>query len=130
MLKFDLHMHSYFSFDSLNHPEKIVQHAIKAGLDGIAITDHNSMANCKVYEKFAERNDIKFIYGVEIQSAEEIHILSFFDEWSNAQEFDNLLYESLLPRKNYRIFLKNGNYSKKVNYRIEFYERDEENNKI
>jgi len=41
MLKFDLHMHSYFSFDSLNHPEKIVKTAIKEGLDGIAITDHN-----------------------------------------------------------------------------------------
>lgn len=41
MLKFDLHMHSYFSFDSLNKPEKIAEKAIKAGLDGIAITDHN-----------------------------------------------------------------------------------------
>jgi predicted metal-dependent phosphoesterase TrpH len=34
-------MHSHFSFDSLSHPEKIVQQAIKTGLDGIAITDHN-----------------------------------------------------------------------------------------
>lgn len=41
MLKFDLHMHSHFSYDSLSVPEKIVEKAIERGIDGIAITDHN-----------------------------------------------------------------------------------------
>ncbi|RLC52290.1 MAG: phosphoesterase [Candidatus Cloacimonadota bacterium] len=100
--KADLHIHSVLSpCGSLQmSPKNVIKKAKEKRLDMIAITDHNSMANCRVYEKFAERNDIKFIYGVEIQSAEEIHILSFFDEWDKAQEFDNLLYESLLPRKN------------------------------
>lgn len=41
MLKFDLHMHSWYSYDSLNDPKKIAKAARHAGLDGIAITDHN-----------------------------------------------------------------------------------------
>jgi len=41
MLKFDLHIHSHYSFDSMNKPDEIVKTAIKKGLAGIAITDHN-----------------------------------------------------------------------------------------
>ena len=41
MLRFDLHIHSYYSFDSLTKPRVIAKKAIKKGLDGISITDHN-----------------------------------------------------------------------------------------
>ena len=100
--KADLHIHSVLSpCGSLQmSPENVTRKAKEQKLDIIAITDHNSMANCKVYEEFAEKNGIKFIFGVEVQSVEEIHILSFFDDWEQARKFDNLLYDSLLPIKN------------------------------
>lgn len=40
-MKFDLHIHSQLSFDSLSKIDRIVTHAKKCGLNGISITDHN-----------------------------------------------------------------------------------------
>lgn len=41
-LKLDLHVHSYFSADSVADPEEIIAVAKRKGLNGIAITDHNT----------------------------------------------------------------------------------------
>ncbi|MBX7158318.1 MAG: PHP domain-containing protein [Verrucomicrobiae bacterium] len=41
-LKLDLHVHSYFSADSVADPEEIIAVAKGKGLNGIAITDHNT----------------------------------------------------------------------------------------
>ncbi len=40
--RFDLHVHSYFSSDAASSPEALITAAKLRGLDGIAITDHNS----------------------------------------------------------------------------------------
>ncbi len=40
-MRFDLHIHSKFSFDSLSEINSLIKHAKKCGLSGIAITDHN-----------------------------------------------------------------------------------------
>lgn len=42
-MKFDLHLHTYHSFDSLNSYESIIKKVQECGLDGIAVTDHNTM---------------------------------------------------------------------------------------
>ena len=81
-------------------PREVAARAKKAGLDLIAITDHNSMANCQVYGEEALRWGLDFLYGVEIQSAEEIHIIALFDDTDRALAFDKLLYQSLLPIDN------------------------------
>lgn len=41
-LKIDLHVHAHYS-DGLGTPEDILEHAMKKGLDGLAITDHNTL---------------------------------------------------------------------------------------
>ncbi len=41
MIKLDLHLHSYYSFDCLNKPDDIAKQIKKLGLDGFSITDHN-----------------------------------------------------------------------------------------
>ncbi|MEZ5404794.1 MAG: PHP domain-containing protein [Verrucomicrobiia bacterium] len=41
-LKLDLHVHSHFSADSVAVPEEIIAVAKSKGLNGIAITDHNT----------------------------------------------------------------------------------------
>lgn len=43
MIKCDLHIHSEYSFDSLANPKKIVDAAIKRGLQCIAIADHGNI---------------------------------------------------------------------------------------
>ncbi len=78
----------------------VARQAVENGLSIIAITDHNSMANCPVYQKIAESHGLNFFWGVEVQTIEEIHVIVIFDNTKLAREFDSELYESLLPLKN------------------------------
>ncbi len=41
-LRVDFHVHSFFSMDGVSSPEDIIAAARRAGLDAIAITDHNT----------------------------------------------------------------------------------------
>jgi len=93
-----LHIHSVLSpCGGLEmSPVALVKRAKEMGLDIIAITDHNTMANCSSYHRVAEREDVNFINGVEIQTAEEIHLIALFDESEDALNFDHELYDSLL----------------------------------
>ena len=81
-------------------PRDLVNRAMELKLDWIAITDHNSMANCPAYEKVALAAGLAFSWGVEIQTSEEIHLLAYFDDSAAAQAFDMELYNSLLPLEN------------------------------
>ena len=100
--KTDLHVHTVLSPCSglEMSPRSLMGKAKTEGIEIIAVTDHNSMANCLVYEKAAQEFDIAFIYGVEVQSAEEIHIVALFDDWKEGLEFNRELFDSLLPIKN------------------------------
>lgn len=42
-MRFDLHMHTHNSPDSLMNPAGIIEAALRHGLDGVAITDHNTL---------------------------------------------------------------------------------------
>ena len=44
MLRFDLHVHSDYSKDGMSSVEKILKAAAARGLDGVAITDHDTAA--------------------------------------------------------------------------------------
>ncbi len=80
---------------------KSVMKAVKeSGISIVAITDHNSLSNCSAYEYHAQQNGIKFIYGVEIQTIEEIHIIALFNKKKEAMNFDKELYQALLPVNN------------------------------
>lgn len=80
--KIDLHCHSYYSSDGVSKPEEIVQMARARGLDGIAITDHNT-SECVDYfrkqglirEDGMPVHDFLIIPGQEISTAEG-HLLA------------------------------------------------------
>ena len=75
-MELDLHIHSQYSFDSLSKPSKILDHAVKKGLDGISITDHNSMDG-SIEAIRCSRDDIIVIPGMEI-STEVGHVIGLF----------------------------------------------------
>lgn len=81
-------------------PRALMQRIKQLNIEWIAITDHNTLANCTAYAKVAENEGIAFTYGVEIQTMEEIHLLAYFDDKVNAMEFDQLLYTALPDIKN------------------------------
>lgn len=81
-------------------PREVVARAKSCGIDWMAITDHNSLANCPAYSAVAEREGLAFTWGVEMQTAEEIHLLVYFDDPAAAKSFGGELYASLLPLDN------------------------------
>lgn len=67
-LKFDLHIHSKYSYDSFLSPERIIKVAKKRGLDGIAVTDHNTVKGGIETLKIEKGEDFQVIVGAEIKT--------------------------------------------------------------
>jgi len=63
---FDLHVHSFYSYDCKSNPKDIIKHAEKIGLNGLAITDHNTVSFHK--NKDVETN-LLIIPGIEISTS-------------------------------------------------------------
>lgn len=101
-IKGEMHIHSVLSpCASLEMgPQLIVQKAVEKGLDFIAITDHNSTKNLAAFQKVCENHQIDLLYGIEVESKEEVHILCYFDNLSVALEFGETVYNSLMPIEN------------------------------
>jgi predicted metal-dependent phosphoesterase TrpH len=59
-------------------PNNIVNMACLKGLDAIAVTDHNAAGNVRAVTRAAEGKNLIVIAGMEIETAEEVHVLSLF----------------------------------------------------
>lgn len=66
-MKIDLHCHSYYSNDGISSPKKLIEAALKKGLDGIALTDHNTTKGWKKAIKAAKKLNAVLIKGEEIK---------------------------------------------------------------
>jgi len=66
-MKYDLHIHSKYSSDGVLEPEEIINAAKKKGLDGIAVTDHNTIKGGLETKRF-ETKDFEVIIGSEIMT--------------------------------------------------------------
>ncbi len=76
---YDLHIHSSYSDGSLT-PAELVEHAVKIGLDGIALTDHDTVDGIPEAIRAAQEKNLRFIPGVEITTDYgdvEAHILGY-----------------------------------------------------
>jgi len=65
--KYDLHIHTKYSSDGVLEPARIVNTAIKLGLSGIAVIDHNTIRGGLEARQFESEN-FKIIVGSEIQT--------------------------------------------------------------
>jgi PHP family Zn ribbon phosphoesterase len=98
ILSFDLHIHSTLSpCGSLEmSPINIIAKAKEVGLHVISITDHNMVENCLYANEIGKKLGITVLFGMELQTLEEIHLLAFFDTYNLALAFQEKIY-SLLP---------------------------------
>lgn len=96
-LFYDLHIHSCLSpcGDNDMTPNNIVNMAKLLGLDVIAVSDHNSAKNLTAIKKIAQEVDMLVIPAIELNSAEEVHILSLFYTFEDALAFSDYIYEHL-----------------------------------
>jgi len=88
-MKIDVHLHTCLSpcADIWQTPIRIVRKSVKAGLEMIFITDHNSTKNVEAAIRAAEpAGKIKVYPGMEITTREEIHILSLFENITEAKK--------------------------------------------
>jgi len=94
----DLHIHSTLSpCGSLEmSPSHIISKAKEVGLHVISITDHNMVENCLYTHEIGKKFGITVLFGMELQTLEEIHLLAFFDTYNIALAFQEKIY-SLLP---------------------------------
>ncbi|MEM0492963.1 MAG: PHP domain-containing protein [Candidatus Thermoplasmatota archaeon] len=67
MIKIDLHVHSQYSEDATGSPEEIIKILKKKGLQGMAITDHNTVDGALKALKTTEK-DFIIIPGIEIST--------------------------------------------------------------
>lgn len=69
-------------------PNNIAGMATLAGLNIVALTDHNTSKNCPAFFEAAKRNGIIPVAGMELTTAEDIHIVCLFETLDEAMQFD------------------------------------------
>ena len=72
-------------------PNNIAGMAYLGNLDIVAITDHNSSKNCPAFFEAARNYGIVPIAGMELTTAEEIHVVCLFENLKTAMEFEKLV---------------------------------------
>ena len=77
----DLHVHTVLSpcAEVEMIPPLIVQKALEKHIDLIAITDHNASANVRAVQKAAQETNLTVLPGMEVQSREDVHLLTIFE---------------------------------------------------
>lgn len=99
---YDFHIHSCLSpcADNDMTPNNIAAVATLAGINVMALTDHNTSKNCPAFFSAAKKNGIIPIAGMELTTAEDIHIVCLFEILEEAMRFDAFVDEHRIKIKN------------------------------
>jgi len=95
--KADFHIHSCLSpCASLEmSPASIARRAREVGLNAIALSDHNCTFNLPAFDRVCRDGGMACLYGMEVSTQEEVHVLCLFDRLEPAMELGALVYDSL-----------------------------------
>jgi len=76
-VRLDLHVHSSWSPDGRDDLEHLVAQATAVGLDGLALTDHNTVRGHAALEELRQRHrNLRLLPGVEV-STRDGHLLAY-----------------------------------------------------
>ncbi|MGZ5468946.1 MAG: PHP domain-containing protein [Candidatus Aminicenantales bacterium] len=102
-LRADLHIHTCLSpcGELTMSPRAVVRRAREAGLDILAVTDHNTTENTAAVIEAAGGTGLAVLPGIELTTAEEVHVLGLFEAGTALGPFQAEVYENLpdLPAK-------------------------------
>ena len=89
--RYDLHLHSCLSpcGDMDMTPCNIAGMAHLNGLDLVALTDHNTTDNCPAFFTACAEYGIVPVAGMELTTAEDVHLLCIFETLEDATAFGN-----------------------------------------
>lgn len=101
-LNADLHIHSCLSpcADLTMSPKRIVEMALKKGLNVIAVCDHNSAENTHAALKCAHNTALTVLPGMEITTVEEVHVIGIFPSRAAILSMQDAVYANLAPGEN------------------------------
>lgn len=77
-----------------------MRRALDAGMGGIALTDHQSAKNAPAIAECARHAGLACLFGMEVQTAEEVHTIAIFDAIEDALALTEWVYAALPPLKN------------------------------
>lgn len=88
-LYYDLHLHSCLSpcGDDEMTPANLAAMCKLAGLEVVALTDHNSTGNSAAFQSAAEARGLLAVPGMELCTREEIHVVCLFPGLAEAEGF-------------------------------------------
>ena len=103
---YDFHIHSALSPCASEDMtvNNIINMSRLKGLDAISVCDHNCAANLEAADRAAKKAGILFLPGLEINTAEEVHLLSYFKDVNAACAFGEAVYDALPNIKNDEVF--------------------------
>lgn len=98
---YDMHIHSALSpcGDKDMTPNNIVNMSIIKGLDIIAVTDHNTCGNVRAVMA-AAAGQITVVPGIEVETAEEVHVVCYFPDIDAAEAMAAVVKAHLPPIAN------------------------------
>jgi len=99
---YDLHIHSCLSPCAENDmtPCNIAGLAALNGLNIVALTDHNSGKNCPAFYKAAKNYGVIPVAGMELTTAEDIHLVCLFPTLEDAMNFSDEIDKRRIRVKN------------------------------
>lgn len=90
MFKLDLHVHTEISYDAVGSCEEVLEHAKKAGLDGLAITEHHDYEKSEIFIEMAPLYGLVAFAGAEV-GTKAGHLLLFSEDIGRWNRFKGSL---------------------------------------
>lgn len=99
---YELHLHSCLSpcGDDTMTPNNIAGMAMLNGVQIAALTDHNTTKNCPAFFEACAKVGVIPVAGMELTTAEEIHMVCLFATLEEAMAFGSVVSEHRMKIKN------------------------------
>lgn len=96
-VKVDLHLHTVLSpcGDLEMGASEVVSKVLQEGIEVLAVTDHNSCLNYPALAGASEGLGLTIIPGMEVQTVEDIHVVTLFPDYEKALLCQDWVWETL-----------------------------------
>lgn len=98
-VRIDLHNHSCLSpcADDGMLPSLLALQAMERGIEILALTDHNATENLPAFAEACQLCSIMPVFGIEVTTIEEVHLLVLFKEIEEAMAYGKKI-QATLPK--------------------------------
>ena len=97
-------------------PANLVRMAKLCGIDLLALTDHNSTANCRAAMEVGKEVGVMVLSGMELCTQEEIHVICLLPDIESATAFGELVRTHIPPIQNRPEIFGNQNICDRKDY--------------